>query len=237
VKLPPPGPLPCGPCFGCGREIEVVIRKGRPECGAAVGWLPDMVLTPRLPRPLRASRHRLGSRAAGRGASHWRADGSRIVIRGPVCSRRGSCRRALRRYVSRGRGQGPRRGPCGRGPSGKRVRHAVVVVFHSIVCQYRRRKERQAVRQTLDAAGLHARRDTALAWLRLEPDDEHPGRAALRLTLWPGGHDELLARKRLPRKTRRVARLSTSSQTWAPGEHQTLACHDLRRLDDARPGS
>jgi hypothetical protein len=72
VKLPPPGPLPCGPCFGCGREIEVVIRKGRPECGAAVVWLPDMVLTPRLPRPLRASRHRLGSRAAGRGASHWR---------------------------------------------------------------------------------------------------------------------------------------------------------------------
>jgi hypothetical protein len=130
----------------------------------------------------------------GEGCIALAADGSRIVIRGPVCSRRGSCRRALRRYVSRGRGQGPRRGPCGRGPSGRRVRHAVVVVFHSIVCQYRRRKERQAVRQKLDAAGLHARRDTALAWLRLEPDDEHPGRAALRLTLWPGGYDELLAR-------------------------------------------
>ncbi len=29
-------------CGGCGRGIEVVIRRGRPEDGtAAVGWLPD----------------------------------------------------------------------------------------------------------------------------------------------------------------------------------------------------
>jgi hypothetical protein len=28
-------------CGACGREIEVVIRKGRPEGSTAVGWLPD----------------------------------------------------------------------------------------------------------------------------------------------------------------------------------------------------
>lgn len=70
-------------------------------------------------------------------------------------------------------------------------RRSVVVVFHSIVWQYLGRKEQRGVLRTLEAGARRARRDTALAWLRLEPAN---GFAALRLTLWPGGTDELLAR-------------------------------------------
>jgi hypothetical protein len=62
---------------------------------------------------------------------------------------------------------------------------AVNVVFHSIVMQYLPAAERERFEQVLrNASG-------PLAWLRMEPGDEL---TEVRLTLWPGGEDRLLAR-------------------------------------------
>ncbi len=66
------------------------------------------------------------------------------------------------------------------------------VVFHSVVLQYLTRDERDRLRATIADAGARASSDAPLAWLRLEP----PGKQLLfelRLTLWPGGEERLLA--------------------------------------------
>lgn len=65
------------------------------------------------------------------------------------------------------------------------------VVYHSIVSQYLSDEERTALFETIRAAGERATPDAPLAWLRMEPVDD---RAALDLTLWPGGEDRRLAR-------------------------------------------
>jgi hypothetical protein len=65
------------------------------------------------------------------------------------------------------------------------------VVFHSIVWQYLPQTTRESLRQALNAAAATATPRSPLLWLRFEPDTiDH---AALRLTTWPGGTDELLA--------------------------------------------
>jgi hypothetical protein len=66
------------------------------------------------------------------------------------------------------------------------------VVFHSVVWQYLTEDERATVRSTLLEAAGRARPDARLAWLRLEsvPDLTY---AELRLTIWPGGEERLLA--------------------------------------------
>ncbi|HEX6312118.1 MAG TPA: DUF2332 family protein, partial [Acidimicrobiia bacterium] len=68
----------------------------------------------------------------------------------------------------------------------------VTVVFHSVVWQYLTDAERAAVTRTLDAAGDRASAAAPLAWLRLEstPDLAY---AELRLTVWPGARERLLA--------------------------------------------
>jgi hypothetical protein len=66
------------------------------------------------------------------------------------------------------------------------------IVFHSIVWGYFDDATRSAVREALDAAGTRATRAAPVAWLRLEPAD--PGfPTELRLSLWPGGEEQLLA--------------------------------------------
>jgi len=71
------------------------------------------------------------------------------------------------------------------------VDHATVV-FHSIMWQYLSRDTRQSVRDVLDRAGASATTDAPLAWLRLEPRKGY-SYPELRLTMWPGGHERLLA--------------------------------------------
>jgi hypothetical protein len=67
------------------------------------------------------------------------------------------------------------------------------VVFHSIVWSYLDNPARQRIATHLGEVGAAASPDAPLAWLRLElVSKDEP--AALRLTLWPGGEDELLAR-------------------------------------------
>jgi hypothetical protein len=66
------------------------------------------------------------------------------------------------------------------------------VLFHSIVMQYLAREEREAFEAAVREAGDRAGATAPLAWLRMEPDD---GDAThVRLTMWPGGRDRVLAR-------------------------------------------
>ena len=66
------------------------------------------------------------------------------------------------------------------------------IVFHSITWQYLTDEERAAAEAELTDAGRRATTDAPLAWLRLEPsaDRTHP---ELRVTIWPGGEERLLA--------------------------------------------
>ncbi len=66
------------------------------------------------------------------------------------------------------------------------------VVFHSVVWWYVPEPERERIVATLLAAGARATREAPLAWLRME--NEPKAYAELRLTLWPGGEERLLAR-------------------------------------------
>jgi hypothetical protein len=65
------------------------------------------------------------------------------------------------------------------------------VLFHSVVMQYLSEEERDDFAQVVGEGGSRAGEDAPLAWLRMEPDGD---RAAVRLAIWPGGEDRLLAR-------------------------------------------
>jgi hypothetical protein len=65
------------------------------------------------------------------------------------------------------------------------------VLFHSVVVQYLGADEATAFHDAITAAGRRATADAPLAWLFLEPGDEETD---VRLTLWPGGEERLLAR-------------------------------------------
>jgi hypothetical protein len=65
------------------------------------------------------------------------------------------------------------------------------VLFHSIVAQYLGKEELAAFRRQIREAGERATSAAPLAWLRMEPAGE---RAEVRLAIWPGGEDRLLAR-------------------------------------------
>jgi hypothetical protein len=65
------------------------------------------------------------------------------------------------------------------------------VVYHSIVWQYLSDVDRAQFERVMATAGAAATRDKPLAWLRFEPGDNV---AEVRLQLWPGGKDRLLAR-------------------------------------------
>jgi hypothetical protein len=68
------------------------------------------------------------------------------------------------------------------------------VVFHSIAYQYFPAATRQRIAGHMARAGAAATPDAPLAWLRYEMHDPaNPGAPELRLRLWPGGDDRLLA--------------------------------------------
>lgn len=72
----------------------------------------------------------------------------------------------------------------------ERAAGAATVVVHSIVLQYLPLDRRRRLRAAIEHAGRRATADAPIAWLRMEPAGD---RAELRLGLWPGDVDEVLA--------------------------------------------
>jgi hypothetical protein len=81
------------------------------------------------------------------------------------------------------------------------------VVFHSIVWQYLDDESRARVEELLLEAGERASSAAPLAWLRMEPGR---GQADVRLKLWPGGTDEVIA----------VAGFHGNPVTWLAAERE-----------------
>jgi hypothetical protein len=71
------------------------------------------------------------------------------------------------------------------------VRGVATVVFHSIVMQYLSTGDRRLVEELFEEAGRRASVAAPLARLAMEPAGEM---ADVRLTLWPGGTERLIAR-------------------------------------------
>jgi hypothetical protein len=71
------------------------------------------------------------------------------------------------------------------------VSGVATVVYHSIVWQYLSNGDRARFERVMAAAGTAATHNKPLAWLRFEPGEDL---AEVRLQLWPGGKDRLLAR-------------------------------------------
>ncbi len=72
-----------------------------------------------------------------------------------------------------------------------RVPGVATVVFHSIVWQYLASEDRARIERAVTMAGQASTMNRPLAWLRFEPGREA---AEVRLRLWPGSEDRLLAR-------------------------------------------
>jgi len=68
---------------------------------------------------------------------------------------------------------------------------AATVLFHSIVQQYFSPETETRFRAAIDAAAGQATTGAPFAWLRMEPANEL---ADVRLTVWPGGEERLIAR-------------------------------------------
>jgi hypothetical protein len=68
---------------------------------------------------------------------------------------------------------------------------AATVVYHSIVVQYLSADDGRRMHDAITAAGEAATVEAPLAWLFLEPGEQQTD---VRLTLWPGGEQRLLAR-------------------------------------------
>jgi hypothetical protein len=67
------------------------------------------------------------------------------------------------------------------------------VIFHSIFWQYLSAETAAALRAAIEAQGAAATPDAPLAWLRMEAVPGQLAPIELRLTLWPGGEDRLMA--------------------------------------------
>lgn len=70
---------------------------------------------------------------------------------------------------------------------------AATVLFHSVFWQYMPAASQAALAQTIDRLGLAATDAAPFAWLRMEPQPANLAVMEIRLTLWPGGEDRLLA--------------------------------------------
>jgi len=70
-------------------------------------------------------------------------------------------------------------------------RGVATVLFHSVVWWYIPEVERDRITASMEAAGARAAADAPLAWLRMEGAKLEE--SELRVRLWPGGEDALLA--------------------------------------------
>lgn len=70
---------------------------------------------------------------------------------------------------------------------------SVTVLYHSVFWQYMPPESQTALAEVIAGHGAKAAPDAPFAWLRMEPPPEHMSDMQVRLTLWPGGEDRLLA--------------------------------------------
>ncbi len=70
---------------------------------------------------------------------------------------------------------------------------AATVLYHSIFWQYLDPPTLAALLASVEDLGAQATPEAPFAWLRMEPLLDNVARTELRLTLWPGGEDRLLA--------------------------------------------
>jgi hypothetical protein len=73
----------------------------------------------------------------------------------------------------------------------ERREDVATVLYHSVVVQYLTAEEGEALHAAIKDAGSRATSAAPFAWLFLEPGEKE---ADVRLTLWPGGEERLLAR-------------------------------------------
>ncbi|MBP6878672.1 MAG: DUF2332 family protein [Phenylobacterium sp.] len=70
---------------------------------------------------------------------------------------------------------------------------AASVIYHSVFWQYMPAESQVALRQAIEYLGASATNDAPLAWLRMEPPPENMAIMEVRLTMWPGGAERVLA--------------------------------------------
>lgn len=70
---------------------------------------------------------------------------------------------------------------------------AATVLYHSVFWQYLPRPTRDGLAEVIAQLGAQATGAAPFAWLRMEPPPDNLATVHLRLTLWPGGEDRLLA--------------------------------------------
>ncbi|HEY5071718.1 MAG TPA: DUF2332 family protein [Caulobacteraceae bacterium] len=74
------------------------------------------------------------------------------------------------------------------------TRGAATVLFHSVFWQYLSKKSQVALTAAIHALGAQATRSAQFAWLRMEPPPSDMSKMHVRLTIWPGGQERLLAK-------------------------------------------
>ena len=67
------------------------------------------------------------------------------------------------------------------------------VLMHSVALQYAPEETKERVAAHAARVGAAARSDAPFAWLRFEGDPDYDDQGSLRLTLWPGGAERVLA--------------------------------------------
>jgi hypothetical protein len=67
------------------------------------------------------------------------------------------------------------------------------VLMHAVAMQYASNETRERIAAHAARVGARATEEAPFAWLRFEADPEFDEKASLRLTLWPGGKEKVLA--------------------------------------------
>ena len=70
---------------------------------------------------------------------------------------------------------------------------AATVLYHSVFWTYMSADQQAALAAAIEATGAQAAPDAPFAWLRMEPQPDNIATMDVRLTLWPGGEERLLA--------------------------------------------
>jgi hypothetical protein len=67
------------------------------------------------------------------------------------------------------------------------------VLMHAVAMQYAAEETRERIAAHAARVGSQSTDGAPFAWLRFEADPEYDEKGSLRLTLWPGGREEVLA--------------------------------------------